>query len=60
MNDDAEYTVVAKNIAGETKSVAQLIVDTGMFLFLKLHIFNNLHRRLNHLDSEDDRNMLLV
>ncbi|XP_071149942.1 uro-adherence factor A-like isoform X6 [Mytilus edulis] len=28
MNDDAEYTVVAKNIAGETKSVAQLIVDT--------------------------------
>lgn len=29
MDDDAEYTVVAKNIAGEAKSVAQLIVDTG-------------------------------
>ena len=27
LDDDAEYTVIAKNIAGETKCSAQLIVE---------------------------------
>ena len=51
MNDDAEYTVVAKNIAGETKSVAQLIVDTGMLLFLELHILSNILSQVKSISA---------
>ena len=31
LDDDAEYTVMARNVAGETKSSAQVIVDSDVF-----------------------------